>query len=257
MSAPPLVFSLLSEPVRWQLVTALGQGDWMIQELATQLRQPLNLVSYHVSKLKAAGLVRERRSSLDGRARYCSLDLRRLEDLYADAGRALPGRGHGQLQRRLQRRMETGRPLRVLFLCTHNAARSQMAEALLRDAVGGRWVVQSAGSQPAGVHPLAVKTLARRQIDIHQHTSKTVAALGPGAFDLVITLCDRVRAEPIRLTGRPLRQHWSLPDPLARPRRAQPEAFAQTADALAERIDWLVRGISLFEQAEPNSGPAP
>jgi protein-tyrosine-phosphatase len=242
MQSPPLLFSLLSEPVRWQLVTALGLGDWMIQELATRLCQPINLVSYHVAKLKAAGLVRERRSSLDGRARYCSLNLRRLEDLYASAGQALPGRGLAPLQRRLQARMETGQSLCVLFLCTHNAARSQMAEALLRDAVRGRWVVQSAGSQPAGVHPLAVTTLAQRQIDIHQHTSKTVTALGPGMFDLVITLCDRVRAEPIRLTGRPLRQHWSLPDPLARPRRAQPKAFSQTADTLAERIGWLLRG---------------
>lgn len=238
MQLPPLLFSLLSEPVRWQLVTALGQGDWLLHELATRLRLPANLVSYHVSKLKAAELVRERRSSLDGRARYFSLDLRRLDDLYTGAEHALPGRGLVQLQRR----RDAGRSLRVLFLCTHNAARSQLAEALLRDAVRGRWVVQSAGSHPAGVHPLAVATLAQRQIDIHQQTSKTVAALGPGAFDLVITLCDRVRAEPIRLTGRPLRQHWSLPDPLAKPRRAQPKAFAQTADALTERIGWLLRG---------------
>lgn len=233
---PPPLFSLLSEPIRWQLVAALGQGDWLVQELAIKVRQPLNLLSYHLGKLKAAGVVRERRSSLDRRARYCSLDVGRLQDLYAQARRALPGPGLRQETAGPGQRQ----PMRVLFLCTHNAARSQMAEALLREAVRGRWTVVSAGSQPTGVHPLAVATLAERQIDISQHTSKTVADLGPRAFDLVITLCDRVRAEPIRLGGRPLRQHWSLPDPLARPRPSQPKAFAETADTLTQRIRWLL-----------------
>ncbi len=233
MNKAPLLFSILGEPVRWQIVQALLESDWLIQEIGRQVKQPLNLLSYHLDKLRAAGLITERRSSLDGRATYCSLDVSRLTELYADAGREL--------------RLPAGRPvadadrgLRVLFLCTHNAARSQMAEGLLREAVQGRWRVASAGSQPGGVHPLAVETLARRGIDIGQQTSKDPAALEIREFDVVISLCDRVRAERIRFPNRPRRAHWSLPDPLAAPRRTQPRAFRETADRLTQRIQWFL-----------------
>lgn len=232
MNKIPLLFTLLGEPVRWRVVKALADSDLTIRELARRVGQPLNLMSYHLGLLRDAGLVATRRSSLDGRATYCSLEVGRLTALYAAAGQALhPALGRPGI--------EADRPLRVLFLCTHNAARSQMAEGLLRALAPG-WAVASAGSAPSGVHELAVTTLARRGIDIGRQTSKDVTALGGREFDVVISLCDRVRGERVRLSGRPRRAHWSLPDPLDEPRRAQPKAFRETAAALDKRLRWFL-----------------
>lgn len=216
------------------MVQSLVKSDLQIRELAQQVHKPLNLVSYHLRLLREAGVIQMRRSSLDGRATYCTLDLDRIRALYGAAGQAL----HPSLVTSLAG--ELG-PLRVLFLCTHNAARSQMAEGLLRAAVDDRWLIASAGSKPGGVHPLAVSTLASRGVDIRAQRSKDPSQLPVQTYDLVITLCDRVRAERIRLPHHPQRAHWSLPDPLASPRRTQPRAFRETADQLSQRIGWLLQ----------------
>ncbi len=243
---------LLGEPIRWRLIQALAESDRLIQELARQVGQPLNLVSYHLRQLREAGLITERRSSLDARATYCSLDLDRLADLYRSAGRAL----HPTLVTQFDGTRPV-HPLRVLFLCTHNAARSQMAEGLLREAVAGRWFVASAGSQPGGVHPLAVSTLADRGVDIRAQMSKDPDQLVVREYDLVISLCDRVRAERIVFPNRPRRAHWSLPDPLASPKRAQPRVFRETADGLARRIGWLLRRFGESTLPETSMVPRP
>ena len=231
---PPPLFTLLGEPIRWQLVQTLAESDRTIQELSEQVGQPLNLLSYHLRLLREVHLVNQRRSSLDGRATYCSLDGMRLNELYEGASQAL-------FAFRVRRAATTQRPVRVLFLCTHNAARSQLAEGLLREAVQGHWLVASAGSDPRGVHPLAIATLAQRGVDIQSQSSKDVNALEAREYDFVITLCDRVRAEKISWPNRPRRAHWSLPDPLAVPQREQPKAFRDTADALTRRIRWFLQ----------------
>ncbi len=218
------------------MVHSLLRSDLQIQELAQHVWKPLNLVSYHLRLLREAGVVLVRRSSLDRRATYCALDLDRVRALYGAAGQAL----HPSL---IAPAVAEARPLRVLFLCTHNAARSQMAEGLLRMAVDERWLIASAGSEPSGVHPLAVSTLASRGVDIRAQRSKAPSELPMRTFDLVITLCDRVRAEQIRFPHHPQRAHWSLPDPLASPRRAQARVFAETADQLSRRIGWLVQRV--------------
>lgn len=101
----------------------------------------------------------------------------------------------------------------VLFLCVANSARSQMAEGLARAAFGDRIPVQSAGSHPAAVNPLALRALAELGIDISQQRSKSVDAIDPDTVDLVVTLCaDEVC--PVFL-GRARRIHWPLPDPAA------------------------------------------
>lgn len=101
----------------------------------------------------------------------------------------------------------------VLFLCVANSARSQMAEGLAKAAFGGRIPVQSAGSQPGAVHPLAVRALAELGIDISRQRSKSVDAIDPNTVDLVVTLCaDEIC--PVFL-GKARRLHWPLPDPAA------------------------------------------
>src|SRR5258708_17370389 len=86
---PPIVIRFLGHDLGWQLVSALAHSDRGAQELVAQLGQPANLVSYHLNKLRQARLVRHRHSAADGRAIYYSLDLPRVQALFAQAGRTL------------------------------------------------------------------------------------------------------------------------------------------------------------------------
>lgn len=104
---------------------------------------------------------------------------------------------------------------KILFLCTHNSARSQMAEALLRDLAGDRFDVHSAGSVATEVCPEAAAVMAEIGIDLSEHQSKTLDRYLYQAFDLVITVCDRARdACPTFPSAGELR-HWSVADPAA------------------------------------------
>jgi arsenate reductase len=105
--------------------------------------------------------------------------------------------------------------LRVLFLCTHNSARSQMAEALLRHHGGDRVEVYSAGSEPGRVHPLAIQAMAESGIDITDTESKSLNQFIGEDFDYVITVCDRANESCPVFPGDPKRIHWSFEDPSA------------------------------------------
>ena len=99
----------------------------------------------------------------------------------------------------------------VLFLCVANSARSQMAEGLARDLFGQSVRVQSAGSQPSRINPLAVEAMAELGIDLGEHASKSVQSIDPDSVDLVITLCAE-EVCPVFL-GQAQRLHWPLQDP--------------------------------------------
>jgi arsenate reductase (thioredoxin) len=102
---------------------------------------------------------------------------------------------------------------RVLFLCTHNSARSQMAEGFLRAMAGDRFEVQSAGTQKTSVHPLAIRAMAERGIDINGQSSKIYVGLMPDPWDYLITVCDDANEKCPFVPGTTKRLHWSLPDP--------------------------------------------
>ncbi len=130
-------------------------------------------------------------------------------------------------------------PLRVLFLCTANAARSQMAEALLRHLSKGRAEVFSAGSIPAPeIHPQAHAVLEEKfGIDTSRMHPKSMASLLDQHFDFVITVCDKVAERCPVFPGDPERIHWSLEDPLLQPTpEAQHRACEHVANALAGRL---------------------
>jgi arsenate reductase (thioredoxin) len=105
------------------------------------------------------------------------------------------------------------RPIRVLFVCTGNSARSQIAEALLRRIGGPDFAVESAGTQPRGVHPLAIRVLAEIGIDWLAAQSKSVTDFGDDSFDYVITVCDRARQSCPVFPGSYGSLHWGLVDP--------------------------------------------
>lgn len=113
--------------------------------------------------------------------------------------------------------MTTPKP-RVLFLCMHNAARSQMAEGILRSLGHGAVEVESAGTEPSQVHPLAVATVKRLlDVDISAQRSKHVDEFAGQRFDYVITLCDSAREACPVFPGDPERIHWRFDDPAAVP----------------------------------------
>ena len=129
---------------------------------------------------------------------------------------------------------------RILFLCTGNAARSQMAEGLARAKHDEKIDVVSAGSRPAGfVHPNAIRALAEIGIDIHDAQSKSADEFLTEPFDVVVTVCDSAAADCPSWPGAKRIEHWSIEDPSWRGY----EAFVETRDDLARRIDELVQTL--------------
>jgi len=130
----------------------------------------------------------------------------------------------------------------LLFLCVANSARSQMAEGIARRLAGGRLPVQSAGSEPSRLNPLAVRALAEISIDISGQSSKAIDAIDPGAVGTVITLCAE-EVCPVYL-GAARRLHWPLPDPAGHdePEAASLVRFRAVRDELEKRIRELLEG---------------
>jgi len=150
----------------------------------------------------------------------------------------------------------TDLPLRIAFVCTGNACRSQMAEALARAKTGANARIQSAGSHPAGyVHPLAIEAMREIGIELSGHASKWIEDLDP-APDIVITLCDHARESRPDFRGRLATLHWPVPDPVAL--RDDPAAAAALArrvrDELSTKIDALLADLRANHTAA--TGPA-
>jgi arsenate reductase len=133
---------------------------------------------------------------------------------------------------------------RVLFLCTHNSARSQMAEGLLRHMAGDRFEVASAGTERTRVHPLAIAAMRELGIDLAGHASKTLDAFTGERFDHVITVCDRANESCPIFPGATERLHWGFDDPSAATGSDAERlaAFRTVRDAIRERLgDFLAK----------------
>jgi ArsR family transcriptional regulator, arsenate/arsenite/antimonite-responsive transcriptional repressor / arsenate reductase (thioredoxin) len=240
---PPDFLQLVAHPVRWRLLRELTRSDRAVRELTEQLGQPQNLVSYHLRRLRYGGLVSARRSAADGRDSYYAIDLARCEQQLRTAGVAL----HAALRltpAAPEPPVVTGgrRQRKVLFLCTGNSARSQIAEALLSHASGGTVDAASAGSHPKPLHANAVRVMRKRGIDISGNRTKHLDEFVTERFDLVITLCDRVREVCPEFPFHPRLVHWSLPDPALEgsTNRESYPAFERTAADLETRLRFLL-----------------
>ncbi len=199
---------LVADEVRWHLLEELAKSDRKVHELVVSSGRPQNLVSYHLGRLRRAGLVNVHRSAGDARDLYYQLDLDRFTDLYSKAGAgiqpafALVGPLIAQLETIAA--VPTKAPAerwRVLFVCTANSARSQMAEAFTRELSNGSLralsrgpvEAESAGTAPRPVHPMAIRVMDDLGVRMPEPRSKSFEELRHHGFEQAITLCDVAR----------------------------------------------------------------
>jgi protein-tyrosine-phosphatase len=204
----------LGDTVRLVLIDDLSTSDRSPGELSQRHGVPSNLLAHHLDVLEEAGLIIRLLSSGDARRRYVSLRHEALTGL----GTAFP--------------VPDGP---VLFVCTHNSARSQLAAAMWSESIGTP--ASSAGTHPAAmVHPGAVDAAARAGLDLSGARPQSIDAI---EFEpsLVITVCDRAHEE---LAPGSTWWHWSTPDPVD---EATPEAFDGALASLRDRIETLGRAL--------------
>jgi arsenate reductase (thioredoxin) len=133
---------------------------------------------------------------------------------------------------------ELGERARVLFLCTHNSARSQMAEGMLRHLAGDRFEAMSAGTEATHVRPLAIRAMGEIGIDISRQESKTLEQYLDESFEYVITVCDDANEACPFFPGAANRLHWSFEDP-SRARGSEEEqlaVFRSVRDRIKDRV---------------------
>jgi protein-tyrosine-phosphatase/DNA-binding transcriptional ArsR family regulator len=244
MPVPPQFLQLAGHPLRWHLLSELARSDRRVGELCELAGRQQSLVSYHLRMLRDGGLVSARRSAADGRVSYSVLDLAGCRARLADAGVALhPGLGSSAPSSEMP-------GADVLFLCTGNSSRSQMAEALCESMSAGAIRAVSAGSHPKPLHPNAVRVMRDRGIDISGRRSKHLGEFAERHFDHVISLCDRVREVCPEFPGAPELIHWSIPDPAREPGDDEQTlpAFERTAAELATRLGFLIEAIKATRQ---------
>jgi len=133
----------------------------------------------------------------------------------------------------------TAPPKRLLFLCVHNSARSQMAEGLARTLAPADAQVWSAGTKPRGVSPHAIEAMREIGIDISGQTSKKIDDVPWREADTVVTLCGEAEGICPAVAVSVRRIHWPLPDPTAAPKVDQPKAFREIRDEIRWRVTSL------------------
>lgn len=210
----------LSEPARLAIVDQLMLGDASPSELGGELGLPSNLLAHHLKWLERAGVLQRSRSEGDHRRTYLRLNSDVLGELVPTASRTAA---------------------RVVFVCTHNSARSQLATALWNRS--STVPAASAGTQPAArVHPLAVATARRHGLSLTRaRTARVADILRPD--DLVVAVCDNAHED---LGDRAAsRLHWSVPDPA---RAADDAAFDRAFRDLTDRIGRLAPAVQPIKE---------
>ncbi len=199
----------LADPARLRIVDLLTLGDFSPTELQAELGMPSNLLSHHLRTLESAGLAARHRSEADKRRSYIRLATGALEGL-------APGREHGAR--------------RILFVCTRNSARSQLATALWNQ-------VSEIPAASAGTHP--ADRIAPGAVDVANRHGVALADLPPRRLDdvahgddFVVTVCDNAHEEILNPGG----IHWSVPDPL---RLNTEDAFEAAFSEIARRVGGL------------------
>ena len=202
----------LGDESRLRIVDLLLLGDLTVQELGTDLGMPGNLLAHHLNVLEAAAVVERKASEGDRRRRYVCLRHNALVGLMPSAG---------------------GISGSVVFVCSHNSARSQYAAAYWFATTGEN--ASSAGSDPSAmVHPHAIRVAAERGIDLSAAVPRGYESIR-ATPEVLISVCDRAREEALPEAGRHL--HWSIPDPVSSGRVA---AFRSAFSEVERRVGQLI-----------------
>lgn len=209
------VFAALGDPSRLRIVDLLRSSDLSPSDIVRRLDLETNLVAHHLRVLEEAGLVRRVTSSGDGRRRYVCLIDEALSTLLVET---TPFRAR-----------------RVLFVCTRNSARSQLASAVWNSRDIGR--AESAGTRPAErVHPGAVAAAARAGLDLDELEPRHVSEVR-GRPDIVITVCDEAHED---LEPDTHWLHWSIPDPVRTGRAAHFDGVVRELNRRIDRLGWSI-----------------
>jgi arsenate reductase len=134
----------------------------------------------------------------------------------------------------------TGAARALLFVCTHNSARSQIAEGLARAMAPSGSRIWSAGTQPTHVHPMAIEVMKEIGLDISSHRSRGLSDVPWNEADTVVTLCGDAADSCPAVAANVRRLHWPLPDPAAAPEASRLQAFRETRDELKWRVSALL-----------------
>lgn len=203
------VHAALADPGRLVIVDRLILADASPSELQTALSMSSSLIAHHLGVLEGAGIVRRVRSEGDRRRTYLQLIPESLDLLVPSAA---------------------SRAERVVFVCTQNSARSQLAVAVWNRR--SSLPATSAGTHPAAaVHPSAVAAAVRRKLPMRPHTPRHLDDVAVKPTDMIIAVCDNAHEE---LPADSRRLHWSIPDPV---RIGRVDAFERALDELIVRID--------------------
>ena len=145
------------------------------------------------------------------------------------------------------------RPVRVLFVCTHNSARSQMAEGMVRAWGGGRFEAFSAGTEASAVRPEAIAVMREIGIDISGHTSKTILPFLGDEFAWVITVCDQAKESCPVIPGAAQQAHWSIDDPseIEGSEKERLHAFRTARDTLRDRVHMFLLAAGRADLPQP------
>ncbi len=208
------IHAALADAHRLEIVDLLGLSDLAPSELAQRLGVGSNLLAHHVAILERAGIVERQPSSGDGRRRYLRLVPQVVAGASADTEPVIAGA--------------------ILFVCTGNSARSQMAAALWNRASDVQ--AESAGTHPAeAVHPLAVRAAALAGLDLSRSRPRSIDEVSSRP-DLIVTVCDRAHEELRSLDPAATVLHWSIPDPIE---EGTPTAYDESLARLDARVATL------------------
>lgn len=240
----PLPFlKLISHDLRWQIVQTLAMTDLRVGEIVDRIGQPTNLVSYHLRQLREGNIVSARRSTVDKRDVYYSLNFHNFDWQWGNVREVIapppPPQEH------MNHTHLPDRAVRVLFVCANNSARSQMAEALLNNRADRRHVVAySAGIDPTRVKPEAIYAMQQLGLDISQSTAKSVDEFVNTTIDYVITICDEAREYLSGFNKQTCLLHWGQASPsnITNP-EARRYGYVQAALALQDRINYFLSSV--------------
>lgn len=238
-----MIFKALADPNRLRVLDTLMEGESCNCELTEWLGLTPSLLSHHLRVLREAGLVTTRRDAVDSRWIYYAVDreaVARWRGWFTELFNPDRIKNHINTcgpEGQLLSSQNGGVPNHVLFLCTGNSCRSQIAEAIVNTRLVGRWQAASAGITPQPIiHPMTVAALSEIGINWQSNTTKPTDYFKDQHFDLVITLCNESRRELPGWIGSSVHLEFNDPVRVTGSEDEVMRAFREVRDAIAEQI---------------------